>query len=100
MSFTGSRPDSIALEALQRFVAAGWAYQSLASEFWAKKIVRCSLTVSNMMGGERNGPRKMKLNYTMKRTRVAPAKDSKSARKSLALFELCMGLRRAVYLGR
>jgi hypothetical protein len=42
----------------------------------------------------------LKLNYTMKRTRVALVKDSKSARKSLALFELCQHRPRAVYLGR
>ena len=41
----------------------------------------------------------MRLNYTMKLTRVAPVKDSKSARKSLVLFELCRHQQRAAYLG-
>ena len=41
----------------------------------------------------------MRLNYTMKLTRIAPVKDSKSARKSLAVFELCKHRLRAVYLG-
>jgi hypothetical protein len=39
-------------------------------------------------------------NLCMKLTRVAPVKDSKSARKSLALFELCKRRLRAVYVGR
>jgi hypothetical protein len=39
-------------------------------------------------------------NLWMNRTRVAPVKDSKSARKSLALFELCKHRQRADYLGR
>jgi hypothetical protein len=39
-------------------------------------------------------------NQKMKLTRVAPVKDSKSARKSLALFELCERRLRAAYLGR
>ncbi len=39
-------------------------------------------------------------NLWMNQTRVAPVKDSKYARKSLAYFELCQRRLRADYLGR
>jgi hypothetical protein len=39
-------------------------------------------------------------NLWMNRTRVAPVKASKCARKSLAHFELCQRRPRADYLGR
>ncbi len=41
-----------------------------------------------------------RLNLCMKLTRVAPVKSSNCARKSLAQFELCQRLLRAVYVGR
>jgi hypothetical protein len=39
-------------------------------------------------------------NLTMKLTRVAPVKGTRNARTSLAFLAPCIGLLRAVYLGR